>query len=330
MKKQTVGMALVLTLVLACKGGSGGSNETLAIVNGIAITDAEVTKASESQLKKVETQIFQIKRRTLDSLIEDKLLEAAAKKENQSVEEYLKAKVDDTIEAPSEAEMKNLYETQKGTKEPYAQVKPQIENYLMQNRQARAQHELIAKLRKDADVKIMMQPPRVAVEAGDAPSLGSKDAPITIIEFSDYQCPFCKRARPTVWKVLEEYGDKIRYVYRDFPLSFHNFAHKAHEAAHCAGDQGKYFDYNRKLFDNQQNLDIGDLKKYAQELQLDGQRFDACLSNSTYAARVDADIEAGAAAGVSGTPSFFINGIQLSGAQPFEAFKDIIEGELNR
>jgi len=328
---------LVMTVsLLACGECGRGTTASVpggdaAMVGGQPITMVELDSASKGQLQKVETQIYQIKRRALDGLVEEKLIAEAAKKAGKSKEEYLKEEVGAKVAKPTEKEIRALYEARKGRfKEPYEKVKGQIEGYLMQNRKNSAERDLIARLKKETEVKVMLEPPRISIDYGNAPAMGAKDAKITIIEFSDYQCPFCKRVRPTIWRLMDEYKGKINYVFLDFPLSFHQQAKKAHEAARCAGDQGKYYEYNRKIFENQKGLDVKDLKKYAKQLKLDTKEFDNCLDTGKHAATVDMFMEKGMAAGVSGTPAFFVNGIMLSGAQPHAAFVEVIEGELNR
>lgn len=169
---------------------------------------------------------------------------------------------------------------------------------------------------------------RVEVSADDDPSKGPADAPVTIIEFSDYQCPFCKKVEATINQIIETYGDKIRFVYRDFPLGFHQYAQKAAEASECADEQGKFWEYHDKLFENQQAINIENMKRWARDLNLDPDKFDDCLDSGKYASEVQKDLQDGQAAGVSGTPTFFINGKKLSGAQPFSTFKAIIDAEL--
>lgn len=167
----------------------------------------------------------------------------------------------------------------------------------------------------------------------DDPSIGPKDAPITIIEFSDYQCPFCARAEPAVKRVLEFYKGKVNFVYRDFPLSFHQYAQKAAEASECADEQGKFWQYHDILFEKQSEWSSGGvlkLKEYAIGLGLDSKKFNECLDSGKYANEVQKDIEDGQNYGVSGTPAFFINGIEVSGAQPFDVFQKIIDAELNK
>jgi len=187
----------------------------------------------------------------------------------------------------------------------------------------------------------------VEVSADDDPVLGEKDAPVTIIEFSDFQCPFCRKFWTDTFEQLKtEYIDtgKVKLIYRDFPLeSIHPMAQKSAEAAQCADEEGKFWEYHDKMYGEQNILDSGskegpvkgtaqysedDLKKWAKDLGLDSGKFDSCLDDGKYADEVAKDFQDGAQAGVQGTPSFFINGKQLSGAQPFSAFKQAIDAEL--
>ena len=157
---------------------------------------------------------------------------------------------------------------------------------------------------------------------------GGVKAPVTIIEFSDYECPFCGRAEKIVNQVMTTYGDRIRLVYRDFPLEMHQHARLASEAANCANAQGKFWEYHAKLFDNQTALSEEQLKSYAGELGLDKAKFETCLKEKPFKAAIDKDMTDGSKVGVNGTPAFFINGRMLSGAQPFDKFKEVIDDEL--
>jgi protein-disulfide isomerase len=156
---------------------------------------------------------------------------------------------------------------------------------------------------------------------------GPSDAPVTIVEFSDYECPFCKRAEASVKKVIETYGDHVRLSYRDYPLDFHANARPAALAAHCANAQGKFWEYHDKLMASD-SLSSDALQRMADEVGLDRDKFDPCVANKEHASAIDADVAAGEKAGVNGTPAFFINGRMLDGAQPFEAFQEVIEEEL--
>jgi len=175
------------------------------------------------------------------------------------------------------------------------------------------------------------QEQKIQVSADDDPVKGDKNAPVTIIEFSDFQCPYCERFYTQTLPLIDEKyikTGKVKIVFRDFPLGFHQYAKKASEASECADQQGKFWDYHDKLFENQKALDISSLKQYAKELGLDTAKFDTCLDSGSMASEVQKDLTDGSKYGVSGTPSFFINGINLVGAQPFAAFEQVIEQEL--
>lgn len=303
-----------------------------ATVNGQTITMEELNTSAKNQLKKVEMETYKVLKNSLDDMIDDKLIADAAKKKGVDAEKYLAEEIDAKVQKPTEEEMKAMYESSKGKLggKTYDEVKKQISDYLEQSRKARARNELMSQLKQGAEIKISLEPPRVDVDISKAPTIGDKDAKITLIEFSDYQCPFCMRVRPAIWKLMDEYKGKIRYAFMDFPLSFHKDAKKASEAARCAGDQGKYFEFNKKIFDNQSKIGVEDLKKYAKELQLKMKDFDSCLDNGKHAKDVEESVEIGINSGVSGTPAYFINGIMLSGAVPYESFKEIIETELKK
>ena len=170
----------------------------------------------------------------------------------------------------------------------------------------------------------------VDVSADDDPAQGPEDAAVTIVEFSDFQCPYCARFDvETLPQILTNYGDRVRFVYRDFPLTgLHENALKAAEASECADEQGAYWKYHDLLFQNQSALDDASLKNYAASLGLDTATFNQCLDSDKYMSEVQKDEQDGITAGVQGTPAFFINGMPLSGAQPYAAFKAAIDAAL--
>ena len=323
--------ALAVLLSACPQKGKSNSGDMAAVVNGETITLGELDSAAKNQLQRIQTQIYHVRKRVLDDLIEQKLIKDKAKKEGLAVDRFLSQEVEAKVTEPTDKEIRELYDARKeqiGKK--LKEVRDQITAYIKNNRRARARNELIASLRRDADIKIGLEPPRVDINVKGAPSIGNKNAAVTIVEFSDYQCPFSSRARPTVWRLVDEYKNNLHYVFMDFPLSFHRDAQKAHEAAHCAGEQSKYFEFNRKVFGNQQKMKVADLKNYAKQLQLDVKKFDQCLDTGKFKNLVSETMRKGMDAGVSGTPAFFINGILLSGAQPYEAFKELIDSELNQ
>ena len=346
MKTKAIGMLVILAAAVAWAGCEKqvqkekatapaeveSGQKAVATVNGSPISAAELDEAAKGQVKKFLTQIYQAKRQALNGLIEEKLIEKAAKEEGVSAEAYLAEHVDAKVNPPTEEEIKAFYDGQKGRiNVPFEQIKPRIAEHLKSVSLAGKRQEMIAKLKEKADVKILLEPPRAKISLdGAAYTSGDKDAPIVLVEFSDYQCPFSKRAQSTVHSILDKYKGKIRYAFFDYPLPFHKDSMKASEAARCAGEQGKYFEYNKKLFENQANLDVEALKKYAKELELDVTAFDSCLDSGKTSASVEQSVAKGAAAGVSGTPAFFINGIMISGAQPAEAFQEVIDSELSK
>lgn len=164
---------------------------------------------------------------------------------------------------------------------------------------------------------------------GEDPFFGSPDAAVTIIEYSDFQCPYCARAVPVLNQIKSTYGNAVRIVYKDFPLGFHQFAQKAAEAGQCANEQGRFWELHDIMFANQGSLDVASIKGYASSLGLDTNQFNSCLDSGKYASEVQQDVNSGKAAGVSGTPTFFVNGKKIVGAQPFSEFKKIIDAELD-
>src|SRR5262249_23531790 len=199
--------------------------------------------------------------------------------------------------------------------------------FLKQQKAAEAQQAFLTELKKKNPTKIALKPPVVEVSAAGRPQRGSASAPITIIAFSDYECPYCKRAHTTVEEVMKTYGDKVKLVYRDYPLPFHEHARPAAEAAACANAQGKFWEYHQKLW-GASDLSTEKLKAMAGEIGLDQQKFDDCLAKQQFKADIDKDIADGSSVGVTGTPAFFINGRMISGAQPFGKVKERSDQEL--
>lgn len=315
------------------KSPAASESPAVAYVAGQAITAEELDKAAAPQLAKIRQQEFDIKDDALDALIQKRLIESEAAARNVAVPDLLKAEIEDKSPVPTKEEVDKFYETNKArmgnrTREDAG---PDIERTLRAQKQQARRNEFLNELSAKASVKKLLDPPRmtVAIPAGE-PSIGPENAPITIVEFSDFQCPFCRRAHPTIEQLLKEYPDKIRFVYRDYPLSFHPRATPASQAAHCAGDQGKYWEYHKNLMLEQGDLSDDDLKKRATTVGLDTAKFNACYEAKPHTAKIQAAFDDGAAVGVTGTPAFFVNGRSLVGAQPLEAFKQIIQDELAR
>ncbi|XXF80390.1 thioredoxin domain-containing protein [Myxococcaceae bacterium GXIMD 01537] len=313
--------------------GEAAADTVIATFGDQKVTMGELNDRIKEPLANLDKQKYQLRKQGLEGFVVEKLVQAEAKKRGMTEEQYLKAEIDDKVPAPPEEKVKELFEGAKERLPPGTTLdtmRPQIVEYLTgQQKQERAK-ALFDELKKNNNVKFMLPAPPVQRQnvAATGPSKGPANAPITIVEFSDFECPFCSRAIGTVDEVVKKYGDKVRLVFRQFPLSFHPHAQKAAEAALCANDQGKFWEYHDVLFQNQKALEVENLKKYAADLKLDTAKFNACLDSNEKAATVKADMDEGQKAGVTGTPAFFINGVPLSGAVPAEEFTAVIDAEL--
>jgi protein-disulfide isomerase len=304
-----------------------------ATVGATVITTEDVDKAAASQLIKIRQQEYQARVDALEGLIQQKLVadEAAARKVTDA--DLMKTEIMDKTAPPTADEVAQYYEKMKARLggKTLDEVKGDLEKALTVQKQNERRAQFLTELATKNDVKILLDPPRtpIAIPA-TAPSMGPADAPIVMVEWSDYQCPFCKRAAPTVNQVLNEYKGKIRFVFRDYPLPFHKQAVPSSLAVHCAEDQGKFWEYHNNLFDVAGDLSDADLAKRAKDVGLDTAAFSTCIESKKGEPVINTAYNDGAAVGVTGTPAFFINGRMLVGAQPIEQFRTIINDELTR
>ncbi len=332
-------IAVLWTLLLLAGFGfpftAHGADEPLAVVDGVVIGSEEVEKSLAGQLTKLEEQIYNLKRQKLDALINDKLLEKEAAKRKLTVTALIDSEVTAKVGLITEQEIENFYQDNKTQiKGEQAEVREKIRTYLQNQRLATKREEFLRVLRGQAKVIVNLKPPpvqRVDVSVQGSPFKGGEKAAVTIVEFSDFHCPFCRQVISTLVQLESQYGEKIKLVFRDFPIeSLHPGATKAHEAARCANEQGKFWPYHDKLFANPPSSSPEVFKGLAKEVGLDAITFDTCLGSGKYQAAIKQDIAEGNRVGVSGTPAFFINGRILSGAQPLAAFTRVIDDELAR
>jgi protein-disulfide isomerase len=322
-------------IALALPAALHAAGDTLAEVDGVAITSEEVEKTLAAQLSKLEEQIYNLKRQRVEALINEKLLAKEAAKRGLSVPALLDAEVTSKVGLVTEQEVEKTYQQNKGQlKGEESSVREQIRGALQRNKLAAKREEFLDALRSQAKVVVNLKPPpvqRVSVSVAGAPSKGSAKAPVTIVEFSDFHCPFCRSVISTLVQLESKYGDKIKLVFRDFPIeSIHPGATKAHEAARCANEQGKFWAYHDKLFATTPTSSPETFKELAKEIGLNPKAFETCLNSGKYQTAIKEDIAEGNRVGVSGTPAFYINGRLISGAQPVEAFARIIDDELSR
>jgi protein-disulfide isomerase len=311
-------------------GQASASREPIARMGDQAIYEEDLLPSIGGKLFQLKTQEYELKSRELDDLLSQRLLECAAKRKGLSTDAFLEQMVYRSLPSPNPNEVEAFYLAQKDhVNQPFSEIKSQMEQALIEARRQQARQELLNKLRQASNVAILLPRPRIDVATDPSRLRGNPDAPVTMVEFSDFQCPFCRTAEPTVKEVLAKYKDKIRFSYRDFPLKqIHPLAEQAAEAARCAGEQNKFWEYHDLLYGDQTTLDQASLTEIARTVGLDLNRFSACLASGKFKAPVDSDFQAGIRAGVSGTPAFYINGVFLSGAQPLSAFEKIIDTEL--
>lgn len=312
------------------------ARQPIATVDGQTIYDEDLAASVQGQLLPLRNQEYEIKKKALDNLIEQKLLEAAAKKQGLTTEKLLFQEVDSKIPDPSDAEIEGYYEgyylaQREGFNSPLDDtLKSQIWLSVKQAKTRQLREEYMKRLHSDSNVAILLSPPRVRVGYDPKRLRGNPKAPVMIVEFADYQCPYCQRVEATLKEVLAKYGDKVSLAYRDFPLTaIHSHAEIAAKASRCALEQGRFWEYHDQLF-SASKLDKDTLVEYARNLKLDDKQFGSCLSSEKYNAEIEKDSEEGKKVGVHGTPGFFINGVTLSGAQPQDAFTRLIDDELQK
>ncbi len=316
--------------------------KVLATVNDTTITQQDVEQVIIKQILASQPNVID---QVLDQAIRDRLLDLEAAKQKLSKEELLNKEARSKVAKVTDQDIDKFYEEKKAQiRVPKEQVTDRIRQYLENQRQQTAIDEYITKLKGEYTVKNMLQEQRDAEEIQKAterrsliddpaaPSFGPKDAPVVLVEFSDFQCPFCSRVVPSIEQVRKNYPDKVRVVYRQFPLSsIHPNAQKAAEASLCAQEQGKFWEMYDAMFKEQDKLDVAGLKDKAQKIGLKADQFNACLDNGKYAPKVQAEVELGNKVGVNGTPALFVNGRQVpGGAAPYESISRLIDDELQR
>jgi protein-disulfide isomerase len=299
----------------------------VAVVDGQPLLEEDLLLGVQTQLRQLRKQEYETTSKALENLINQRLVEAEAKKKGISSQELLEQEVDSKITDPTDSEVEAYYLGQRGS-QPLEGAKEPLRAGLKQAKIQQAREKYVQDLRQNAEVTILLRPSKAQVSFDPARLRGDPNAAVTIVEFSDFQCPYCRKAEAAVKEVLAKHPGEVRLAYRDFPLrQIHPDAQSAAEASRCAEEQGKFWEYHDALFaapkpDRDMQLQL------AQNLGLDEKKFDACLSSGKYKEEIEQDLQDGMQAGVSGTPGFFINGIALSGAQPVSAFEKIIKSEL--
>jgi protein-disulfide isomerase len=302
-----------------------------ATVNGRNITSGDIEDSLRPLVFSVQEQVYDLRKRALDMKVNDILLEAEAQKRKVTTGALLEAEVKPAVVTDAEAQ-KFYDENKERINGDFAQLKPQIVEYLQQQARQKANSGFADRLRAAAAIQTFLTepvPPTYDIATDDQPAKGVATAPVTLVEFTDYQCPSCAQQFPVIERIIAEMGDRVRVVVRDYPLSMHANAFKAAEAAEAAREQGKYWEYTALLFRNQSALEVANLKQYATSLGLDRARFDAALDSGKFADKVRRDILDGDKVGVSSTPSLFVNGRRVND-RTYEGLKAAIEAALKK
>jgi protein-disulfide isomerase len=342
MKKLWIGAAV---LAAACSAYSWTAaqpprqpapTDVVATVGSTSITLADVDEKALQQpvtsfgSVRLVQALYEARRAAIDDLVASTLLDQEARARGVDRSALVEEEIANKVPTVTDDEVAAWYAANQARVQgaPLDQARAPIRAYLLQERMDEARQRFIETLKAKTTVRVRLEPPRQKIAEAGAPTKGTAGAPIELIEFSDFECPFCLRARPTVDQVLKTYGDRIRFVYRHYPLPGHPHARPAAEAAACAAEQNQFWPYHDRLFANPSKLGTSDLKQTASDLGLDAAKFNECVDARKYKAAVDADVKEANEVGVDGTPAFFINGRMLSGAQPFSAFKRVIDEEL--
>jgi protein-disulfide isomerase len=344
MIREPVLLAAALVAALACRSsppvkpapGVRDGSAPVARIGRETVTLAELDALASKDLSKLEQQYlerrYQLRRGALEAALHERAFAEEAKARGTTVDALQKELVA-KLAPPTEDEIRTIYGAARSAGQqlpPLDEARPQIAAFLETQKRQDADRARYERLQREMGIEVLLppyEPPRVTVDA-TGPATGPEDSPVTIVEFADYECPYCVLAQKTVAEVLASYPGKIRLVYRDFPLPMHPKAPKSAEAAHCAADQGKYWEMHDRLFAAGSGLELADLKAHARAIGLDGARFDRCLDEGAKTQLVEMHRKAGVELGVQGTPAFFINGRLLSGSQPIDAFKRVIDQEL--
>ncbi len=345
------------TLLLGCGGGTSSATEVqrsstsqssasqpadeipevLATIGDEKITLADLRGRIGDDLDRMEIQYRRARQKAIETALEatlqERVIQAEATKQGKTVDQLVAGEAGGSLE-PSEVEISTWYQENQARTggRSLDQLRAQIAAYLRKERGTEATEKLQQRLNQDRKVTIHLEPFRLQFNNAGAPATGPENAPLTLVEFSDFECPFCGRFFPTIKRLEADYGKELRIVYRQFPLtSIHPSAFKAAEASLCAQEQGKFWEMHDLLFKEQQKISVRDLKEKAGRLGLSQTKFDGCLDSGRHIEQIQEDLKEGKRLGITGTPALFLNGIPIDGgAVPFETVVKAIEQEKAR
>jgi protein-disulfide isomerase len=309
-------------------GGQDG-NTVVAEIDGTRITLAQFESKRPSALFQARNSFFEAQKKAVEEYIDDLLLERQAQKENVTVAQLLERHVNGAIAKDPDDTVLRVYYEGVDTNEPFEAVRDKIVDHLRQRRLAKAKTAYIQALRSQSKITVDVAPPRIDISLKNTPVRGPADAPLTLVEYADYECPYCQQVQPTLDQLELAFKGKIAFAYKDLPLPMHPHAQKAAEASQCAGLQGKYWEYH-DLLSKTKDFDVSKLKAGAQQLGLDAGAFDKCLDSGERAEAIRSSQDEAQKLGLQGTPSFFLNGRFFSGNLSYDQIRQMMEAELRR
>jgi len=302
------------------------SDTVLMEINGAKITAGDLEQKRAGALFQSRNNYYDAERKVLQDLADQALLDQQAAKEGIAVEQLLEKHVNSTLPPDPSEEALHVYYEGVDTTQPYEVMRGKILDSIRARRVSKAQTAYLESLRSHASILVLLAPARAPISMKDV-ALRQEGAPqVTLLEYADYECPYCQQAEPVLAKIEAEFKGKVAFAFKDFPLPMHPHAEKAAEASLCAAAQGKYWDYHDLLFASKK-LDVDSLKMDASDLKLDTAAFNSCLDSGKMTGEVKAESSEAQSLGISGTPTFFVNGRAVSGTN-YEKIRAVIDEEL--
>jgi protein-disulfide isomerase len=338
LRTRTCGIWLALSLGVSLGVASGQetrrnswpSSDVVATVGTTTILRSALDEAVGAKTAAMRAQIYRTESRVLRELVDRAVLESEAKRQGVSAELLLRREVEEKVPPVKPEEVRAVFEAarDKLPKTSESDALESIRTSMQQTRMQARRDEYLRQLRSGFEIQLSLPVPRQSVTVGHNPVLGDPSAPVTMVVFSDYACPFCAQLEDTLKRLRARFHGGLRIAFRDFPLPIHKQAVPAAHAAACAGEQGRYWEMHDKLFANQQNLGSDDFNSYAEGIGLDPRRFAECVQAGRHAVEIERDRVEGERVGVAGTPATFINGRLIPGAMPIDEYIAAIDDEL--
>ncbi|MES9881642.1 MAG: thioredoxin domain-containing protein [Sedimenticola sp.] len=320
-------MAGLLSASISMTGWAG---TPAAKVGDWQVTVEDVDASLGQKLYELDKNRYKLRVLEAQNLLNRHILESEAKAGSTDIPGLIKGIIEERVQNFSDEDVKSFI-NMNAARIPEGTTEAQVKGFLLDQEKKRVLSGYIRTLQKKYGAKILLiapESPRVEIQGSQELSKGPADAKVTLVEFSDFECPYCAKVQGTLGEVLKAYPDDVRLVFRHFPLSFHRNALVASEATMCAQDQGKFWPMHDAIFQDQKSMAVDDLKKYAETFGLEMDAFNKCLDEHTHKSYVAADIDEGGRIGVSATPTFYINGVKLEGGYDVSNFRRAIDREL--